>query len=190
MRVWTLQPRKVVEQFESLVPMLSIPEFSELDSGDHDPTFRPTYDWLVAEMRKRVPIPHPGHYEPQYPWWCWVHPDYKTKSGAPDMRHYRRSEESALIELEIDVSQLLCSDYELWHCILNRGAITVHEDEQIGVIESWPRVFEVDPLSGYSTLVGDKGWIQGVGPTSIQACFWVLDPLQVKSIKWHKGKTK
>jgi hypothetical protein len=77
--------------------------------------FRP-YKWMMEQMRRRVP-----GYGGGFPIWLWHSPK-------PDLRHsghLSRGEQALRIELESPRELVLVSDFETWHCVLNRWHLSL-----------------------------------------------------------------
>jgi hypothetical protein len=136
--------------------------------------FRPAYAWLMAQMHKRVP-----GYGGGFPVWLRICPK-------PDMRrsaHLPRGTRGVRIEMELLAERVLLSDFETWHCVLNRWHLssswresrdwdrrTANMNQFIGPLPPelerelqmpWERVFEFDLLRR-SRLWGPINKIQGV----------------------------
>jgi hypothetical protein len=107
-------------------------------------TFRPAYRWLMEQMRERV-----DDYAGGFPVWAWYRP-------MPDLRcagHAAPGAAQVRIELSVDASRVLLSDFDAWHFVLNRGYVTESEEEweaaetrncQREMRESWNRIFNVE----------------------------------------------
>lgn len=83
------------------------------------PEFTKAYDWLVARMNLQIGSPRDGV---KYPVWAW----YAQGSGhkKPDLRRERWSNGSdgkkmVCMELEVPDEQVVLSDFDNWHAILN-----------------------------------------------------------------------
>lgn len=102
------------------------------------------------------------------------------------------------IELEAPDDEVLLSDEEYWHHVLNNSYISsaLTEDEydeesewydQLSQNEqerlkreSWGEIFDVEPL--------DNGWYYK--GRYVQATFWELRLDQVMNVRYFKGRTK
>ena len=174
MRVWTIQLLEVLSRLEEERVLYPDPAYMSQE-------FRYAYDWMRDQMQRRIPGCG-GHY----PWWGWHSP-------RPDLRqsgHLLRGTQGVRLELELEPSQVLLSDFDAWHVVLNRGYLALSEDED----EAWYRRFEVavpnrwawpppepwhsDILTSWErifdleTLATSDYW--GEGPRYIQATFEVL----------------
>ncbi len=174
MRIWTIQPVEVLARLETEQVLYADP--------DHIwPEFRDAYDWLTGQMQQRI-----SGYGGGYPWWGWYSP-------RPDLRgsgHLPRDTRGVLLELELDPAQVLPSDFDAWHIVLNRGylALTEAEDEawderfrtavsdsrvwpppepwHSEIRASWERIFDLEALAA------SEYW--GAGARYVQATFETL----------------
>jgi hypothetical protein len=136
--------------------------------------FRPAYQWLIEQMRGRVP-----GYTGGPPVWFWYSPQ-------PDLRkrgHLQRGVRGVRLELELPRERVLLLDFETWHCVLNRWHLSRswresrkwdRKTEGFGpnwnplppALESelqatWQRVFDLDLLKR-AKMWGPIDRIQGV----------------------------
>ncbi len=122
MRVWTIQPVEVLERLEAEQVLYA-------DPARIPEEFRHAYDWMRAQMERRIP-----GYRGHYPWWGWHSP-------RPDLRrsgHLPRGTRGVRLELELEPAEVLLSDFDAWHAVLNWGYLALSEDEE----EVWYRRFE------------------------------------------------
>ena len=135
---------------------------------------RPAYNWLMGQMHRRIP-----GYSGAFPIWFWYSPK-------PDLRHsahLARGEKGLRIELELPREVVLLSDFETWHCVLNRWHLSLSwresrewdrktkEFDQFGATlpaaleaelqATWERIFDMDRVRG-TKLWGPVDSIQGV----------------------------
>ena len=188
MRLWTIQPREVYDLIDSTGVYRCDGAKSELIT---ECDFEKPYRWLAAQMVKRVGPPPEGV---EFPVWAWHTLNWKHRR--PDMRwsHFRgRKRPFALMEVEIPDKDVLLSDEELWHFVLNDSYLsdvaneaeadaaekafdTLSEAQQRIIKErSWERIFSVSPPV-------DSEWVR-VG-CYIQAAFWELRREQIVKV-WH-----
>jgi hypothetical protein len=122
MRVWTIQPVEVLARLEEK-------QVLHVDPAHIPKEFRHAYDWMRTQMARRIPGCR-GHY----PWWGWHSP-------RPDLRcsgHLPRGNRGVRLELELDPAEVLLSDFDAWHVVLNRGYLALSEKEE----EAWYQHFE------------------------------------------------
>jgi len=173
-RVWTIQPVEVLVQLRENRVLHTNP-------GCIPKEFHHAYDWMRAQMRQRL-----AHYDGHYPWWGWHTP-------RPDLRqsaHLPHGTQGVRLELQIDPTEVLLSDFDAWHSVLNHGylALNVEEGEvwyqrfeaavlnqrlwpppepwYTGILTSWERVFDLVALATSEN--------SQPGPRYIQATFETL----------------
>ena len=173
-RVWTIQPVQVLARLEQEQLLYTDPAHAPEE-------FRDAYDWLRAQMQERIP-----GYGDHYPWWGWFTP-------RPDLRqsgHLTRGTQGVRLELALDPAQVLLSDFDAWHVVLNHGYLALTEDEDeawyhrfaaavadrwiwpppepwyADILASWQRIFDPEALAA------SEYWSDG--PRHIQATFAAL----------------
>jgi hypothetical protein len=129
---------------------------------------------MMDQMRRRVPC-----YGGGFPIWLWCPPK-------PDLRHsghLARGEQALRIELELPREIVLQSDFETWHCVLNRWHLSLTwresrewdrrvkgydqfrhalpESLEAELQATWDRVFDLD-LVHRTKLWGLVDHVQGV----------------------------
>jgi hypothetical protein len=158
--------------------------------------FRRSYDWLAEQMKRRVGDPPDGV---TYPIWAW-----HTLDGKPAKVDLRRTEfnnyrgENCILTVEIPDEQVLLSDEENWHYVLNDWYLSEdnseaeHEktelwfdslspSERLEVKQnSWERIFNVDTFENEWRRSG----------CFVQATFWELRMEQVISARRFVGRQK
>ena len=189
MRLWTIQPVEVVNILERDGVFTCDPEKSEYYNAFYD-----AYLWIAAEMDKRN-IPHPDGIK--LPLWAWHTKDWKHKKpdfrttglGTPGKRY-------ACIEFEIDDKNVLLSDYNSWHYVLNHcwlddsqtenewntlcdwfNSLKPEEKAKL-TIESWQKIFDVTKRK--------NDWF--TNGRYIQATFWELQKDIITNIRYFESK--
>ena len=190
MRLWTFQPIEVYEILKNKGIYRCDPNNNGVDKY-----LIKSYIWLVSEMEKRIGKRPNGV---KLPIWAW-HTTY-WKHNKPDLRHveFKCSKPCLLMEIEIPDNQVVLTDFDAWHFVLNHwylGKSTCeaeHDKEQawldtltnkqrnIEIIKSWQRVFDI---SKYSNEWFSRGMF-------IQATFWELKLSQVKKIYKVRSKVE
>ena len=125
MILWTIQPIEIWKMIQEAGVYRCNPKQSSMP----EPEFVEKYEWLIRQMKKRIGPP-PG--EVTYPVWAWYKQNSKHKK--PDLRSERRGygpgdDDYVCIEFEIPDDQVLLSDFDVWHIILNNGLISETEEE-------------------------------------------------------------
>lgn len=192
MRLWTIQPEALFEQLKVENVVYCDPSKSEfLVECD----FNKAYNWLAEQMKWRIGNPPDGV---KYPIWAWHTLNWRHQK--PDLRRIEfrhHDEEQVCIELEIPDEDVLLSDEETWHIVLNDGYYggstnesdfkiehawlkSLRPEEQKRVKEnSWEKIFAV--FSPVDTEWDRRGMF-------IQATFWELRLNQVISVRHFKGR--
>ncbi len=192
MRVWTIQPVELYRKLESKGVLLA-------DGRRYHRYFRAAYQWMTAQMRHRLP---PSRA--RFPWWAWCR--YEKHRAKPDLRaggYLRKGQQGARIELELANEEVLLSDFNDWHYVLNEWYLSDNEAEdehfeqeleelghkwsapyrkplQAKMHASWERIFE---LRG-----GDPVWGNRPLKRSVQATFWELRLKDVTDITFFTNR--
>ncbi len=195
--LWTIQP---IEWYESLLKNKHIfakPTLSD-QYMDNDPTFRQAYDWLIIQMEKRIKAKPCKNILPIWAWYQHSNSDKKR----PDLRYsglLPKGTKGVRIKLKKKKSEVLFSDFDLWHSVLNYWYIADDEQDhndffsllnscglafterdrypshiQKQVEESWQKIFDMDYCQEYSA--------KSFKNKSIQATFWDLFLDEVVSV--------
>jgi Domain of unknown function (DUF3841) len=110
--------------------------------GDKDLAMFPeSYQWMMRQMKQKLP-----EYQGEYPVWLWV--------KKPDMRstgHFSGGTKCVRLKLELNDKDVLISDFEDWHFVLNNWFCSDNEEEdrnfEQGILsiskeDSWQRIFD------------------------------------------------
>lgn len=151
--------------------------------------FRPAYRWMIGQLQEKIPD-YPGCY----PIWAWY-------GHRPDLRstgHLASGTPGILIKFKISGQQVLLSDFQTWHFVLNQSYLPIdeadddryhqsrshsrasfinlpHNQKQI-IIKSWHRIFDLRLINSDKTNY--------IGPVNrIQACLATVSLAQVLKIK-------
>lgn len=110
MRVWTCQPE------EALRVLLKNGSYrTDPDKADLEEPFRRAYGWLTEQMEKRIGKRPDGV---TYPIWAFA--VCEGKRQAPDLDGFAvPGTRMVLMELEIPEKDLVLSDFDTWHYVLN-----------------------------------------------------------------------
>lgn len=183
MKLWTIQPMKVLEIIEKEGVFHCNPKSEEFSYD-----FTEAYLWICKKMDEKFSRPESC----TFPIWAWHTRNWKHKK--PDLRNVGlgyKGQEYACIELEIPDEKVLLSDYILWHYVLNDSwiddstneqeweeqnewfdSLPVKEKEKLK-IESWNKI--INP----KTFEND--WVS-IGKF-IQATFWEIRKENVKKVQ-------
>ncbi|UKS27356.1 DUF3841 domain-containing protein [Paenibacillus sp. HWE-109] len=118
------------------------------------------YIWMMAQMKQRL-----ENYNDKYPIWLWI--------KKPDMRsasHFKSYTRCVRLTIDLEEENVLVSDFEDWHSVLNNGFNADNEQEyddfyegklKITKEESWERIFELERIQD-PLWSGVRDWLQGV----------------------------
>lgn len=192
MTLWTIQP---IEWYEKLVKeqcIFGLKQYIE-------PDFSQAYQWLMNVMDEKIgQRPHPECY----PIWSWYqYTDFKKKR--PDLRscaHLPKGTKGVRLEINKKESEVLLSDFHLWHHALNYWKINDCEEESEAfdrllqsknikfiekenyteeikqqVIQSWDKIVDMNYRNEYAAQPFER--------KSIQATFWSLSLQEIISAK-------
>ena len=190
MTVWTIQPLTLYEELIGYGTLLCDPK-QEGFWGLISEEFQAAYDWLAEQMRMRLAI---SPQDARYPFWAWALID-----GASKKSDLRRTEfnnyvgENVILELEIPDDDVLLSDEENWHYVLNNWYLhDVNNDEdKWNEIDAW---FDNLPLDKQEAIKR-KSWERIFDKDNadnnwkfVQATFWELRTEQIKSVRKFTGR--
>lgn len=179
MRLWTFQPEVVYQKLLSDGVFRCDPKRSE---NIREFQFYKAYDWLVSEMKKRIGNPPDGV---KYPVWAWHTVDWKHKKPDLRLREFWYSKPMVCIEIEISEQNVLLSNEDSWHIVLNDAYLSEteadwnafdhlpEERKSIVKVESWNQIFDIEP---YESDWFCKG-------RYIQATFWELRKDRIVSVR-------
>ena len=197
MKLWTIQP---IEFYNRLIidgEIHSSEKYAESDFND-------AYKWIVKQMENRI-----GN-RPNvniYPIWAWY--QYKNvKSKRPDLRtsgFLPKGTKGVRIEFEKPETEILLSDFNLWHFVLNYWHIADNKkqesefDELIktsslkftdkekytlklkNILESsWNKIFDMNYDSVYTAEVFNR--------KKIQATFWTLKSTEIIKVDFFTAE--
>ncbi len=189
MIVWTNQPGTVYQGIMKNGFFICDPSKSVLLSDDND--FQRAYSWMIRQLKERVGMPPKSV---RYPIWAWYKRNFKHQH--PDFRECRDYDDQVCMEIEISENDILLSDFDNWHCVLNNYYLATAKNEtefdqknnyydslsvqNQGIIkhQSWQKIFDIRPCHGEWTQNG----------AYVQGCFWRLDKNQIrKAWRMRKG---
>lgn len=190
MRLWTLQPACVLNELENTGTFIC--DITKTENTED--CFKDAYNWLVIEMEKRIGKKPPNV---SYPIWAWHTTNWKHKK--PDLRHFayassvKKGEKYACIEIEVPDEEVVLSDFDAWHYVLNKwflddstneeewdeshewyDSLPMYEKENV-LKESWQKIFDISPLDSTWKL---RGYY-------IQATFWEFKKEYIKKVQFY-----
>ena len=148
--------------------------------------YHDAYLWLVKQMDKKG-IYHPEHLE--LPLWAWYKMDGSLKKDVIE-RETKFSEapgtECVLIEFAVPDDQVLLSDFDFWHCVLNNSPILDPNDYLDSYEEYEVEYDKYMSLPEYCRdLIKENSWnnIFNIDNSDyIQATFWELKAKDIISV--------
>lgn len=176
MRLWTFQPIEVYDILTEKGIFTCEPSKSTMIEFDG---FEKAYRWLTIQMIKRIGPPPAGV---SFPIWAWHTTYWKHKK--PDLRRteFRNySQPMVCLEIEKPDKDILLSDEENWHLVLNDSFIADSEEDfdnfyeqpsEIRKEESWKKIFDISPY--------ENNWLRK--GMFVQATFWELNISEVKNV--------
>lgn len=192
MNIWTIQPLGLVKKV--LNGQECFNDIRESETILLDETFPYAYDWMSNRLQEKCSPPDgilrfesdstPRNFTPCedgkhiYPFWGWYLID--GRNCRPDFRRFEflTSRDMAVLGLEVPESQILLSDFDLWHCVLNNSPVLDDEEDldpslsKHEVERTWYRIFCVE------------------NSIHVQGVFWSIKPSEVFEFKLPKERWK
>lgn len=146
-----------------------------------DPEMRASYRWMARELSRRVGPPTQRSQVPVWAWCQWR----GALCRRPDLRaggHLPPGVRGVRLELEIDASRLLPSDFELWHYALNGWYLPASLGDERAfeafpdpsrIAPSWQRIFDL--------AWSNRRYAVPSSQKSIQAVLWELRPADLRA---------
>lgn len=162
--------------------------------------WRPAYQWMAAQMRQRLDCQPSESSLPIWAWFQW-HGEHKRRPDLRSSAHLPKGTRGVRIEFEANETQVLLSDFELWHYVLNYWYLPESEAEgeafeaelaKVGlsyyaskplpdpkyherIERSWLRIFDLNwSCDGIASRKEDK---------SIQAALWELRMENIRKVQ-------
>lgn len=177
MRLWSIQDVQALDVLAQFGALQCAERFA-------DRYFHRPYDWMAEQLSSRIGAPPAGM---RWPVWAWIaKPDLRSTGYAP------RGNPCARIEFIADRSQILLSDFDAWHAVLNDHPYFATDEEyeryeqlkcradaaacarlQAAKVESWQRIF-IDEATTSSHLV--------------QAVLWQIRQDQVRRVELFQAR--
>jgi hypothetical protein len=141
--------------------------------------FRESYAWMAREMERRV---GPAPVCVSYPVWAWLQWE-SAAAPRPDLRataHLPAGTAGLRIEFESNANEVLLSDFDLWHFVLNswylpRSASARDRYALTAKQRSWQRIFDLSFTAHGVAVPRQRKSIQGV--------IWQVPLESVRSVK-------
>ncbi|MED2737676.1 DUF3841 domain-containing protein [Bacillus toyonensis] len=132
------------------------------DEAFVDSDFLSAYKWLIEQMNNKI------NNDGSFPVWLWTEKPNLNEEG-----HFDPGTKAVCLTVEIPDEQILFSDFDAWHCVLNNWycALTELEDDSfdrgkvdITKEESWQRIFNFEQLQQSEMWGNAEQTLQGVTP--------------------------
>lgn len=186
MKLYTVQSQCVVDELNKsgIVYPLSIQATDEYEN------FKKAYAWMYHSMklfRKDMGLGNGGMF--------W---SFHKKN---DCKYYKG--QGLLLEIQKPIEEILVSNHEMWHCVLNNSPIETDEksydffDEHIKnnkiqkdiyLLRNWRKILDLKITKNHRIKPGPYiiDWFESDKPTNYQACFTFLKISDVVSINsWN-----
>ncbi|RSX52225.1 hypothetical protein D2E25_1638 [Bifidobacterium goeldii] len=146
----------------------------------------PAYRWVMSEM-EAAGMPSPGpDAAPVWAWARWIdnHGRIRTRPDRRCSDFHGQYDGLELIHLHVDKSRVLLTDFDSYHCVLNKAPcapesmfVTGLEDEY----DEWLDVHWDDPIDAKRRQWHDSVIIplENMPRQWIQACLWTIHPQDV-----------
>lgn len=170
MRLWTFQNKGTSELLKLGEPFRCKKDLAKnlMLNDTFAEIFRKSYDYMMNLMDEKIGEAPSGVV---LPIWAW-----HTSGGhhkKPDLRSNNTYyDDSELIELEVPDSQVLLTDFDLWHSVLMNTPILPDS-----IWEAWDNgTFNIDNISEEEKKSSWKQILDVRSKDWIQACFWEIRP--------------
>ena len=178
MKLWTVQPKAALDALAQTGVFRCQREKSY--NLTKPGSLEKPYQWMMEQMRRRIGPP-PARVE--YPVWAWHTWEFARRAPDVDSAAFlRRTEEKALLTLDVPEDRALLSDFDAWQMALQGFYVAgdLPDAEYDALLErleslteaelrretenSWVRVFDVSPVKR-------EGFARG---KFIQATLWEI----------------
>lgn len=174
MTLYTIQHMAVYEHLKKHGTFVANPEYILFED------FRKGYKWMMSQVKIKYP-----KWVCEHPIWVWTE--------RPDLRKWVREvddvaphvKEMVLIEFNVPDQDVLLSNFDLWHFVLNGHEIPYKGVKAKTMEESWERIFLTTPeqLAPVIEEIGDISY-------KVQGLVEKIDMSQIVSIKPFKTKVR
>lgn len=173
MRIWSFQPRTVADSVARGETFRCDPKLAECYNIDE--SFQESYAWMIERMDERLVRPEAV----DLPVWGW-HRNYGANKK-PDRRRglYRNYDKKhwALMELEVPAHEVLLSDFDDWHCVLNDCPNLSDEMWETLSDDALDSITQEEKLSSWLDIFNNTD-----DKEHVQACFWEIRPEYLKKV--------
>ncbi len=182
LKMWTVRRR---DEFYKL----ACDGVLRVDSDRIDEDFRRAYDWMAGKLAEKI-APPPGCRYPLWAWWRWG----GRQRPMPDLRaaaHLPKGTPGVRIEFTIDATQVLLSDFDGWHAVLNDHYHALDDADYESHLQSIKgmsaeEIARINEASWNRIFISDLGHLDD--DVSVQAVFWELHRSQITDIKYFVAR--
>lgn len=168
--------------------------------------FKKSYDWMNQKLQQKTPKPPQADY-PFWGYYQWngiqkVQPDLRSSEA----KNYCKKQPYCLLHLEIPDNEVLLSDYDAWHFVLNcwyltsnsmrelkeqelnQQGLSLYKQEQLSqdilhlIQSSWDNVFDLETAATLLEI--------STSQSTIQATFWSILKEYLQKIIVFDGKSQ
>lgn len=173
-RVWSVQTRDVLD-------VLAAGRVWRAHAHHVPADWCKAYHWMAQQLATRVGPPTSATQAPVWVWCQWR----DARTPRPDLRarsHLPPGTAGVRLELRIEPARLLCSDFELWHYVLNGWHLPSSDSDERSFDASpdqgrreasWQRIFDLDGQH--------PRYARARAAKSIQGVLWELRPGDLRS---------
>ena len=145
--------------------------------------FKDSYAWLTCQMKQMIGPPPGGVTYPMWSWYQW-----EGKRKKPDMRshaygHGKPGTPIVLITFDAPDSQVVLSDFDAWHVVLNDGLLSGEDEDGSSReerIASWQNIFD---LNEEYLCPEDRS-----AELTIQATTWEIRKEWIRDIRHYRSR--
>ena len=179
MLLYTIQPETLYEKLLKEKELTNNGTFL----SDFGKDFCCKYEWITKQMRLHgIDQPH----DAKYPFWAWY--KYSSKKNKPDLRHAGHAihgTKCVCLELAISDNDVLLSNFDLWHCVLNDMPVFEEAD--------WDSSYAAYKALSIKEqfIIKEKSWekiFTDFYDSPIQATFWQLTFQNVREVRFFTAR--
>ena len=138
-------------------------------------SFKDAYAWLVKQAKN-----HKQSWKEDRPVWVWIkRPDLRQHKYFSDDRK-SRVEKKVLIELEIDEKDILISDFDTWHCVLN-DCLYFETDQEWDNFNS--KYKKNGKLSKQGRKILEQSWLRCLNHAQDEYKQGIIESIRVEDIR-------
>lgn len=164
------------------------------EDGDWWNELSSAYQWVMSEMgHKGMPRPDPDA-APLWAWVRWVDSKGRARTR-PDRRYpgFRNQYDGLeLLHLQVDENRVLCTDFDQYHCVINRWPCAPLDADRWPpaecdrwLDEHWDDPADMKAVQYRKNAIVDP---KRLPDRWIQACLWTVTPEDVFDVRRACGK--